>query len=200
MSDSTLPKKPLLSPLTQITLISLVLASLTIGVIYSYLNREPKLGGGIDLIYRDQPWSLADHASPLTLFYVGYAKCPDVCPMTLSHVAGAYKKLSEDEAKKVQVLFLSVDFAHDTAADVANYAAQFHPSFIGLTGSETAINDTVDRFGVSYILEKDPKSYLGYSISHTDRVLILDRRGAVLESISSPRSSDAILFPLKGYL
>jgi protein SCO1 len=194
------PKSPRVSAFTQILIISLVLAAVTVGIIISYLNRAPQIGGAMNLVYRDQPWALVDHAAPLSLLYVGYAKCPDVCPMTLSHVAGAYKQLSPDEAKKVQVIFLSVDFAHDTAADVADYATQFHPSFIGLTGSEKQINDVVDRFGVSYILEKDPKSYLGYSISHTDRVLILDRRGAVLDSISSPRSARVIVDQLKGYL
>ena len=136
-----------LSAFAQIALISVALTVVTIGVLLAYVNRTPKIGGKIELIHRDQPWFLSDHPSPITLFYVGYAKCPDVCPMTLSHAASAYRRLSPDEGKKVQVVFLSVDFAHDTANDVADYAAQFHPAFIGLTGTEATIDETVNRFG-----------------------------------------------------
>lgn len=50
------------------------------------------------------------------------------------------------------------------------------------------------------MLEKNPKSYLGYSIAHTDRLFFLNKKGYVIDSISNPRSADEILLKIKEHL
>jgi protein SCO1/2 len=73
----------------------------------------------------------------LVLFF-GYTHCPDICAPTLIKLAQAQKQLGAD-AERVQVLFVTVDPRHDTAAALAKFVPAFHPSFIGLTGSEADI-------------------------------------------------------------
>lgn len=184
----------------KVLLPALVLTVSTLFFLYQYSHREPKLGGDFTLKSEAGDWTLSQHPKPLTVLYVGYVECPDVCPMTLSHAASAFRKLTPADLGRVQLVFLSVDHEHDTAKDVATYAKQFFPDFIGLTGTEPQIRTTVNKFGASFMLEKDAGSYLGYSIAHTDRLFLLDSNGFVIDSISSPRDSAPIVEQIKEHI
>lgn len=189
-----------MSALKKQILISLGVALVLTAMLFAYLwysQRGPKLGGDFTLVHRGQPWSFSNHAKDLNLLYVGYAKCPDVCPMALSFSAQALQQLSETERKNIQLVFISVDAVHDNAEAVATYAEQFNPSFIGLTGTQDHIDEAIMKFGASYLVEENKKSYLGYSIAHTDRIFVLDKKGFVINTIPSPRSADEILIKIK---
>lgn len=160
-------------------------------------QKGPRLGGDFALNFKGETWKLSSHKKSLNILYIGYAKCPDVCPMALSHTAAAFKNLSEAEKNKVQMIFISVDAAHDTPEAVATYAAQFNPSFIGLTGTAEQIDAAIKPLGASYMIEKNEKSYLGYSIAHTDRLYFLNSKGYVLDMIASPRSAEEITQKIK---
>ncbi|UXR64411.1 SCO family protein [Bdellovibrio bacteriovorus] len=173
----------------------LALAALGAGLWFS--QQGPRMGGDFSLIHEGAAWTFSDHAKPLNLLYVGYAKCPDVCPMALSFSAQAIKQLDSKDADRVQLIFISVDAKNDTAESVSTYAKQFNPSFVGLTGTQESIDQAIKLFGASYMVEQDPKSYLGYSIAHTDRIFILNKKGIVVDSIPSPRSADEIVQKIK---
>ncbi|MBO9667200.1 MAG: SCO family protein [Bdellovibrio sp.] len=162
------------------------------GVIW-YSNRQPELGGTFSANYNGQDWNFKDDARKMNLLYIGYAKCPDVCPMALSYTNQAINLLSDNERKNVRVIFLSVDVEHDTPAAVATYAQQFNPEFIGISGSRVIVDTIVNLFKASYVEEKDAKSYLGYSISHTDRIYFLNKKGIVLDTLPNPRSAESIV-------
>lgn len=179
------------------SLVSAVLALALLAGLIWYSNRAPELGGSFSANFNSQTWNFNDDPKPLTLLYIGYAKCPDVCPMALSYSSQAFASLSEKEKAKVRLVFLSVDYEHDTPASVATYAQQFNPTFIGLTGSKEQIDSVVNLFKASYIVEKDAKSYLGYSISHTDRIYFLNKKGIVLDTLPNPRSADSIVEKIK---
>ncbi len=176
---------------------------ITIGTIYFGFTiwktaNGPTSGGDFTLTYRGQGWTFSSQPKKLNLLYFGYTKCPDVCPMSLSYAGDAFRMLKSDELSDVRFLFLSVDQAHDKPNDVADYAANFFPTFIGLSGSKEQIDKTIGLFPASYVLEENPKSYLGYSISHTDRIFFLNSKGVVIDSISgSKEGSDSIYKKIK---
>ena len=173
---------------------SVLLAAILVFVMMAVMKgqSEPSYGGDFTLSFRDQVWNFSNHTKKLNVLYIGYAKCPDVCPMSLSVAAQAFQKLSEKELKKVQLIFVSVDHENDTDIEVANYAQQFFAEFVGLSGSEEQIKKTVSQFYSSYLLEKDPNSYLGYSISHTDRLYFLNSKGMVMSTIPNPRDAGEV--------
>jgi len=177
--------------------ISAIAALVLLTLVIWYAQKKPVIGGDFQLNFRGQQWIFDQNKKQINLLYVGYAKCPDVCPMSLSYSAQAFLKLTSEELNLVQLIFVSVDHENDTAENVADYAAQFFPRFIGLTGTKQQIDFTVNLFGASYILEKNPKSYIGYSIAHTDRIFILNNKGILIDSISSPRSADEIYNKIK---
>ena len=186
----------------QLIIAVIVAALLAIAVTFGikYAQQGPTLGGDFTLTHRTESFHFAEKAKALNILYIGYAKCPDVCPMALSHTAQAIKEASEKERSKVQMIFISVDAANDTADAVATYAEQFNPTFIGLTGTKEQIDAAIKLFGASYIIEENKKSYLGYSIAHTDRLYFLDKKGRMLDMIPSPRSSEEILQKMKELL
>lgn len=173
--------------------ISLVIVMIFIGALMWKATQSPVAGGDFSLTYKNQPWKFSDSPKKLNLLYFGYAKCPDVCPLTLSNAGQAFKGLTEKELSQIRLTFLSVDQGHDDPMAVAEYATNFFPSFIGLSGSREQIDSTIKLFPASYMIEENAKSYLGYSISHTDRIFFLDDDGIVVDSISSPRESELIL-------
>lgn len=183
-----------------VILISLVLSALVVGGVVWYGSRPPSIGGDFTLNHRGKDWNLSQNAKKLNLVYVGYAKCPDVCPMSLSYASQAFRKLSAEDLKKVQFIFISVDVEHDSATAVADYAAAFFPQFVGLTGKKEDIDQAIFSIGASYMVEKDTKSYLGYSIAHSDRIFFLNKKGSVLDTLPGLRSDQDLLEKLKEFL
>ncbi|WP_309052604.1 SCO family protein [Streptomyces sp.] len=84
-----------------------------------------------------------------TLIYFGYTHCPDVCPLTMSNIAVAKKKLPKADQEKLQVVFVTTDPERDTAAELAKWLpAAGDPSFVGLTGDFSAIQAGARQIGI----------------------------------------------------
>lgn len=122
-----------------------------------------------------QARSLADFKGKAVVLFFGYTQCPDVCPTTLSTMREAMTLLGDD-ARRVQVLFATVDPARDTPALLAQYVPSFHPSFLGLYGSEAAVAATAKDFKVFYVKQpgKTPDTY---SVDHSTGSYAFDPAG-----------------------
>ncbi|MFF9849147.1 SCO family protein [Streptomyces litmocidini] len=84
-----------------------------------------------------------------TLIYFGYTHCPDVCPLTMSNIAIAKKKLPKADQDKLQVVFVTTDPERDTSAELAKWLpAAGDPSFTGLTGDFSAIQAGAKQIGI----------------------------------------------------
>ncbi|MBI5304906.1 MAG: SCO family protein [Chloroflexi bacterium] len=122
-----------------------------------------------------QRMSLEDFRGKFVLLYFGYTICPDVCPTTLAELANARKLLGK-EGDQMQVVMVTVDPARDTQAVLANYMTHFHPSFIGLTGTEDQIAQIATYYGI-YYEKQESDSALGYLMNHTATTMVVDRNG-----------------------
>jgi len=116
-----------------------------------------------------------DFRGKVVLLYFGYTHCPDVCPTTLSLLSRAVKALGTN-AEQVRILFVSVDPARDTLAQLKTYAAAFGPEVVGLSGSEAELKALTKRYRVSYGYGK-PDSSGAYEVSHSSAVYVFDREG-----------------------
>ena len=78
------------------------------------------LGGDFELTGPDgKELSSESFRGKVILIYFGYTYCPDVCPMSLSHLKVGMLNLKE-QAKDVQVLFISIDSERDTPEKLKN--------------------------------------------------------------------------------
>ncbi|MDP2132276.1 MAG: SCO family protein [Sulfuritalea sp.] len=118
---------------------------------------------------------LADFRGKAVVLFFGYTQCPDVCPTTLSALRDPMALLGDD-AKRVQVLFVTVDPARDTPQLLAQYVPAFHPGFLGLYGDEKTIAAVAKDFKVFYA--KQPgKTADTYSIDHSTGSYAFDPQG-----------------------
>jgi protein SCO1/2 len=84
-----------------------------------------------------------------TLIYFGYTHCPDVCPLTMSNIAVAKKRLPKAEQDKLRVVFVTTDPERDTPAALGTWLKAQDPDFIGLTGGFPAIQAAARQLGIS---------------------------------------------------
>jgi protein SCO1/2 len=75
----------------------------------------------------------------VTLLFFGYTNCPDVCPLHMANVAVALKKLPLGFADQVKLVFVTTDPARDSAKALRSWLDHFDKRFVGLTGTEAAI-------------------------------------------------------------
>jgi protein SCO1 len=113
----------------------------------------------------DEQVALADFAGRHLLVFFGFTRCPDVCPVTLARLARLYESLGEPEG--LQVVMITVDPAFDTPEVVQRYASGFHPSFLGLSGSNPQVAEAAQTFYIGF-------QGAGEAIAHTDAVLLVD--------------------------
>jgi protein SCO1/2 len=123
-----------------------------------------------------QPFTLSAHQGKVTVLFFGFTSCPDVCPTELGNLAAAMRQLGED-AKGVQVVFVSVDPERDTITRLHQYVTNFDPSFKGLWGEKAIIDPLVKAYGASYERRDLPGSALVYTIDHSAFTYVIDKAG-----------------------
>ncbi len=117
--------------------------------------------------------TLADYRGKLVLLFFGFAQCADVCPTSMARIAEAVKLLGDD-GRRVQVLFITLDPERDTPEIVRDYAACFHPDFVGLRGDVERTRATAADFKVAYRKVSQGGSY---TIDHSSLTYVFDTRG-----------------------
>ena len=145
--------------------------------------------------HQGQPRRLADFKGKAVVVFFGYTQCPDVCPTTLSSMREVLSRLGDD-AGRVQVLFVTLDPARDTAPLLAEYVTAFHPSFIGLYGDEAAIAAVARDFKVFYA--RQPGTTPGsYSIDHSTGSYAFDPQGRLRLLVRHGEPPDNVAADLK---
>lgn len=139
---------------------------------------------------------LSEMRGNAVLLFFGYTSCPDVCPTTMAELKQALEKLGEEDAKQVQVLFVTVDPERDTSTRVQEYVNHFNPAFIGLSGTETELAIVWNDYGVFREIVQGP-SAAGYLVDHTARVTLIDQDGNLRLSYSFDTPVDNIVHDLK---
>ena len=119
--------------------------------------------------------SMLDFRGKAVALFFGYTHCPDVCPTTMGELAQTLKLLGKD-ADKVQVLFVTLDPKRDTPAVLAQYVPSFHPSFLGLTGTDAEIAATAKSFKAFY-QQQASTSKMGYTLDHSSNIFVFDPQG-----------------------
>ena len=124
---------------------------------------------------KGKPRMLADFRGKAVVIFFGYTQCPDVCPTTLAALAEAMKQLGPD-ADRVQVLFVTIDPARDTAALLGQYVPAFDPRFLGLYGDDEATQKVAREFKIIY--QKQPGTTPDtYTMDHSAGTYIFDPLG-----------------------
>ena len=216
--------------LIAVTTVSLVGAGATI-LVWSQWRAPPKqttispaaqIGGAFELVDQNGgPRSAADFHGHYMLVQFGYTTCPDVCSVALDTMSRALDILAEeDPAKAAQVapIFISVDPERDTVAVLKDYAANFHPRLVALTGTRAQVARAAAAYRIYFAKVKEEPTAAaehaepephdhgshdhgdrepgaaaaepGYLIAHSTAMYLIGPDGAYLTHFGSGGTSD----------
>ena len=141
---------------------------------------KPAIGG---------PWSLIDLEGNLVteqsfrgkwlLLYFGFARCPDICPSEMRKVGQVMDVLKETHPKlhaQLVPVFVSVDPARDSLQALREYARDFHPSYVFLTGAPSQVQKMAKAYRV-YMSKADVTDDGDYLVDHSIVIYFHDDTG-----------------------
>lgn len=144
-----------------------------------YFLAEPMPAPGFVLTSQEgQRVSSTDFRDKVLVVFFGYTSCPDVCPLTLSKLARAFRLMDED-GDRIQVALITVDPSRDTPIRLERYLANFHPSFLGLTGTVEDIRAVAEGFGAYFSNPPEGEEKESYTVDHTARTFVIDPSGHI---------------------
>lgn len=183
------------------TALSLCVVLVTWIVSISSASANELISGKFDLIDHDgRPVTEETYNGQLRLVFFGFTQCPHICPMTLAEIRRVMQQLGDD-ASEVQPLFISVDRENDTPERIAAYVGGFHPSVIGLTGSEAQIEAAARSFNVQYkVTPADDNGDGQDKVFHSSYLFLLDRDGRFLDVFGFGAKAEEISARLGDYL
>ncbi|MEM1054816.1 MAG: SCO family protein [Bacteroidota bacterium] len=128
----------------------------------------------------------ADLAGRPTIVAAIYTHCPDVCLMTMANMKQVKRALGADTSR-VGFATLTFDPNRDTPTVLRAYAETWKtgPDWRLLTGDSTEVAGLMDRLNIRYEISRTDTLASGetiYHISHTDKALLLDSEGRVVET------------------
>jgi protein SCO1/2 len=133
------------------------------------------------------------------LVYFGYTFCPDVCPTSLTVVAGALDQLAPAELDKIVPVFITVDPARDTAAVMKDYASAFHPKMVGLTGSDAQVAAVMKAYKV-YAARAKGGDDATYTVDHSSILYLMGPDGRFVAHFPHGTTADDLAAALKKHL
>jgi protein SCO1/2 len=104
-----------------------------------------------------------------------------------------------DEAKRLKILFLSVDAEHDNPAQLAQYVHHFDPEFQAATGTAAQLAQFAQELGLTAMKTSDAENGT-YAIDHSARLILLNPAGARAASLAPPFSPADLVADFKQVL
>ncbi len=134
--------------------------------------------------------SLSRYRGKVVVLFFGYTHCPAVCPTTLATLATAHKRLGDD-AKDLQIVYVTVDPDHDDVARLREYLANVNPTFRGATGTPAELEAVRRDYGVS-----STKLQEGL-FNHSSSTFLIDRAGMLRAMMPYGQPPDAYVHDVR---
>ncbi len=132
----------------------------------------------------------------VVILQFGFTSCPKVCPTTLASLAKARRKLGE-QAKDLQVVYVTVDPERDDVERLRKYLAGFDTSFVGGTGTEEQLEAVRKDYG---IVAAKIAADADYTFSHSSYTYLIDREGQLRALMPYGQPSDDYVHDVKALL
>ncbi|AIN97994.1 cytochrome c oxidase assembly factor-like protein [Leishmania panamensis] len=129
-----------------------------------------------------------------TLLYFGFSKCAEICPSTLKFISevmrvcdakyGPDSELAAEE-RKLQAVFLSIDFIRDNPEVVEQLVRKYDPRVRGLCGTREEVDAAARAWRVYYSSvdetseERDAREAAGVAVPEIDDTYQLDHSSAI---------------------
>jgi protein SCO1 len=123
-----------------------------------------------------------------SVIYFGFTTCPMICPTTMAVLKDFAQRVSGLPANaRPQVILITVDPEHDTPEAMGRYVTAFDPSFLGLTGSSTALDAVAAEFGVAH-----GPATAGGTLDHSATIYFVGPQATLTAVFTPPHSAAAL--------
>ena len=142
-------------------------------------------------------------AGKYRIVYFGYTFCPDVCPVDLQLITAALRQFEQadaDRAARVQPIFITTDPARDTPAVLRDFAGNFHPRLIALTGSRDEIGRVARAHGIYYEARPPEAEAAGYLVDHNRLAVLYGPEGEPIAILPHDRGPAGVLEALERWV
>ena len=159
---------------------------------------QPLVGGDFQLV--DQEGRPVDQTilnGKWSLVFFGFTYCPEFCPTTLAEMAAVQQQLGE-QARDLQMVFISIDPERDTPEVLKQYVTAFDPRFLGLTGTPDQVKKAAASFKAYYA--KAPTKDGNYTMDHTAAFYLLDGKGESRVLANNNIGVDALVHDIQALL
>ena len=155
---------------------------------------QASLGGPFSLIDGNgKPFSSSSLANKPYAIFFGFTRCGDVCPVTLGRLVKLRREAGAEA--ELNIVFVTIDPAHDGPKEVGQYAQLFGSPIIGLTGSQAQIDRVKKQYGIFAKPSAHPMP--GREMEHTGTVLLFGRDGKLAGTIAPDEPDAAALDKMK---
>ena len=140
-----------------------------------------------------RPVRAEQFAGKYRIVYFGYTFCPDVCPVDVAVMMRGFDRFAKADparAAKVQPIFITIDPERDSPAVVGEFAANFSPRLLGLSGSRAQIDAAIAAFRVYAV--KGQQSTGGYLMDHSRHAYLLGPDGRPIEVLPVDKGAEAV--------
>lgn len=122
-----------------------------------------------------KPFSLpAQTKGEVTLLYLGYTHCPDICPAVMAELGHVVQSLPAGVAGHVRVVFITTDPDRDSPAVIRKWLDTFSTQFIGLTGTTTEVASVTHSLGLATPTKNYIDEHGDYDIEHSAVIWAFD--------------------------
>ena len=142
-----------------------------------------------ELIEGSNKFSNNDLNGAWDILFLGFASCPDMCPMTMKKMAMANSSLPEEISSKVNFRMISVDPERDTPEKMQEYASAFNPNFSGITGDIEVIYKLATDLTLPFV-PVIGSDVTNYDMDHSMNLAVIDPNGNYFGFFKSPHTPE----------
>ncbi len=162
-----------------------------------------RMGGDFTLTNQNgKVMRAADLRGKFSIVYFGYTFCPDVCPVdaqVIGRAVAAIEKETPALGAKLVPVFITGDPARDNPAALKEFLGNFHPRFVGLTGSVSQIDQVARDFGIT-IMRDAPDKNGTYLVNHPRYATLYGPQNQPIAFIPVDRGVEASVAELRRWL
>ena len=134
-------------------------------------------------------------ADSVLVLYFGYTTCLRACPTALDNIAAAVDAMGA-QGEAVRPVFVDMDPERAAQLSLPLYMDGFGPSFLGLTGTPTAVQQAASAFEVAVERIQFSADLGDYAMTHVSPIFVVrpgDAHAVALPATSEPEAIAAAL-------